>query len=346
MEFYLYIYTLLAINFFVLLGNPFVREENKPMDGIVPPFHPPQYIRPPLIPNSRPFMSAGSPEESYLDHDSFGTRPNWHQMRPESGYPGMRPNGDSMKPNWYHLKPEGEYPINPAMAAMGFMKQFVNGNYRVVADKIHIDAIPMNNKPQQPPIQLEELLISGGMGPQSVYSLSTESNKPQLSSSHPNYATGMESQLPAVALETLIKEYTDMSSPQNNVDVNHQENVVPFEQLYESYMKMLAEKSKLDNMSASSTPSPTTTGEVDLRTIVTTTEPTTTTATIQNTTTHDVTPEATTSEPEGGANAAFSPFSSSKEGTDTMSLPDSLPPMTSENTDEKLMQSHVLPGFN
>ncbi|XP_060082941.1 uncharacterized protein LOC132562225 [Ylistrum balloti] len=245
-----------------------------------------------LVTESRPnYMSAGrflhaniGPSAAHLDEpyqnmfqkSSFPSSPFSHEGIESSGIAGISLASQLVHDSY--MKP-GKVTYgqgSPVMASkpgqikwtltknsepmLGMLKHLLNGNFHIVADAVHVDAIPLHERPMQS--YIEGMIIEpsnpiahahNDMEPVlPMYFGPPDSGRPHQiipqTNVHPNNV------VQPVPLELLLKEFNDMNG---NGKLKPNEHVVTFAKLYQNYMRLL-EKQKTTSSTMLSTDLPTT----------------------------------------------------------------------------------------
>ncbi|XP_069116162.1 uncharacterized protein [Argopecten irradians] len=159
--------------------------------------------------------------------------------------------------------------VKPNRPMLGLLKQLMSGKFLIKADAIHLDAIPIAERPTQPNLEgmvIEPSMVSVQVPNQPVQPIYFESPKPL----RPNLGQ-------QVPFELLLQEFKELDSK-----INSKPNVhgVTFASLYQNYMKLLEKQNKTTLPIKSTTTVPSTTVQTESTPPTTTSESTKTTVTV------------------------------------------------------------------
>ncbi|OWF35744.1 uncharacterized protein LOC110442556 [Mizuhopecten yessoensis] len=200
----------------------------------------------------KPIWYEGSkPSNTGISFASHSVRPDYLKPNRESYGQGLFERPDMWQSNMM-------VPVRPELVQMtvsknnrpmlGMLKQLLNGDFHIVADAIHVDAIPIRRQPF-----MEGMIIVPTISPlltnvnnqvkpvQQMYLGLPEADKqePSISSSLSNtHSSNMAHQVP---LELLLQEFNDLDAKNNLKPDGH---VVTFASLYQNYIELLEQQNK------------------------------------------------------------------------------------------------------
>ncbi|XP_033734485.1 uncharacterized protein LOC117323398 [Pecten maximus] len=313
---------------FISAGH-FLNANSRPLSGQTLGNHGPyMFHQRPMLPSqnenevSRPSNNAGVAFAPQLIHDYF-------KPGKESYGQGSLEQQNKWPSNFMATRPK---PIQMTLAKnsrpmLGLLKQLMAGRFHIVADAIHLDAVPIIERPMQP--YIEGMIIEPDSLITSVHS-HIEPIQPMHfelpESARPEHVTSLTNARPnngvqQVPFQLLLKEFNDLAA---KINLKPNEHAVTFSSLYQNYMKLLEQQNKTASPPILKTTLPTTTAKTESTAPPTTSETRSTIIMNVTPTTSDI-PMKT----KDDFNMIQTSFSKAKDDKPAVWLPGMGPEMTS-----------------